>query len=130
MISMGHQSGIGDSTAMLRLTCKCGQIMKVPVESMGIERRCVRCGDAILVTAQNTTPIAQQGNEGGERFLNRVGRGDTKRLIGTMLVDEHVITQQQLDEALRVQKEKGGKLVETLIALEFLETRDFLRFLS
>jgi HD-like signal output (HDOD) protein len=104
--------------------------MKVPVDAMGTTRRCVRCGESIQVTTQNATAVPQAGKEGGERFLNRTGRGDTKRLIGEMLVDEHVITRAQLDAALHVQKEKGGKLVETLIALEYLETREFLRFLS
>lgn len=115
---------------MLRLTCACGQVMKVPTDAMGKVRHCVRCGESVHVTAENTTVIPQRGNEGGERFLNRPAGTDSKRLIGEMLVDEHIITRAQLDAALHVQKEKGGKLVETLIALEYLETRDFLRFLS
>lgn len=125
---MSRNSSLGDATAMLRLTCACGQTMKVPTDAMGGVRRCVRCGEPVTVAADNTEAIPQQGNEGGERFLKRAS--DKKRMIGEMLVDELIITQSQLDQALAVQREKGGKLVENLIALEHLDTRTFLRFLS
>lgn len=125
---MGQDSGLSEAVAMYRLRCACGQTMKVPTEAMGGIRRCVRCGDPITVSMENTEAIPQAGNEGGERFLKRAA--DKKRMIGEMLVEELIVTQAQLDEALALQREKGGKLVENLIALEHLDTRTFLRFLS
>lgn len=50
--------------------------------------------------------------------------------IGEMLVEEGLITQAQLDEALKMQRDKGGKVVENLIALHHIDTRSFLNFLS
>lgn len=53
-----------------------------------------------------------------------------KRRIGELLIDEGLITPQQLQEALDRQREQGGKTVENLIALEHLDAHAFLRFLS
>jgi len=47
-----------------------------------------------------------------------------------MLVQEGIITEGQLDEALTWQQEHGGKLVQTLIGLGFLDTTTFVNFLS
>jgi len=43
---------------------------------------------------------------------------------------EGLITPSQLQEALDKQRTDGGKIVENLIALEFLDTQTFVRFLS
>ena len=50
--------------------------------------------------------------------------------IGELLVRDGAITAPQLQEALDKQREQGGKLVENLIALEYLDTHSFVRFLS
>lgn len=47
-----------------------------------------------------------------------------------MLVDEGVITDNQLDEALRRQQERGTKTVDTLIYLGHMNSEEFVRFLS
>lgn len=52
------------------------------------------------------------------------------RRIGELLVREGLITPSQLQEALEKQRAEGGKIVENLIALGFLDTNTFLRFLS
>jgi HD-like signal output (HDOD) protein len=53
-----------------------------------------------------------------------------KPKIGELLVNENLVTQGQLDKALDRQKKHGGKMVENLIALQFLDPRTFLNFLS
>ena len=53
-----------------------------------------------------------------------------KARIGDMLIAAGLISQEQLVEALRLQKEEGGKTVENLIALEYLDPHDFVNFLS
>lgn len=50
--------------------------------------------------------------------------------IGELLVKDGLITPDQLQEALEKQRSSGGKLVENLIALEYLDTQTFVRFLS
>jgi len=50
--------------------------------------------------------------------------------IGEMLLQEGLISQVQLEEALKMQRDQGGKVVENLIALHHLDTRTFLNFLS
>lgn len=54
----------------------------------------------------------------------------SKRRIGEMLVSEGLITPGQLREALAIQTQKGGKVVEILIASGHLKSDAFVRFLS
>jgi HD-like signal output (HDOD) protein len=47
-----------------------------------------------------------------------------------LLLKEGLITPSQLQDALDKQRTDGGKIVENLIALEYLDTQTFVRFLS
>lgn len=62
------------------------------------------------------------------------GRGRTedgpRRKIGEMLIEDGLITQDQLGKALDLQRDKGGKTVENLIALKYMDAHAFLKFLS
>lgn len=78
--------------------------------------------------ASPQSPAAR--SEAGTR-TQRPGRNDSSKMrIGELLVHEGIISQYDLDRALARQKEKGGKVVENLIALDCLDTRTFLNFLS
>lgn len=50
--------------------------------------------------------------------------------IGAMLRAAGLVTAGQLNEALELQKKQGGKTVENLIALGYLNARDFTKFIS
>src|ERR1043165_1397749 len=50
--------------------------------------------------------------------------------LGELLTKAGLITQDQLKEALKVQKESGGKLGETLIKLSFVAEEDITECLS
>jgi len=53
-----------------------------------------------------------------------------KRLIGAMLVDGGLITTDQLHQALERQRKLGGKVVQNLIALKYLDAETFTDFLA
>ncbi len=53
-----------------------------------------------------------------------------KKKLGDLLVDVGLITQQQLNEAVKVQKEKGGKLGDVLAELNFCSKDVLLSFLG
>jgi HD-like signal output (HDOD) protein len=53
-----------------------------------------------------------------------------KKRIGEMLVWEGLVTTDQVNEALEVQKQHGGKLVGILINLGYLDETTFLEFLA
>lgn len=53
-----------------------------------------------------------------------------KKRIGERLVWDGLVTSEQVNEALKVQKEEGGKLVGILINLGYLDEDTFLEFLS
>ncbi len=52
------------------------------------------------------------------------------RSLGAILLENTTLTQEQLEEALTLQREKGGKLGESLVQLKFLRHEDILKALS
>jgi general secretion pathway protein E len=52
------------------------------------------------------------------------------RSLGAILLENSTLTQEQLEEALNYQREKGVKLGEALIQLKFLRNEDILKGLS
>lgn len=104
---------------MLWLSCECGTRVKVPENRMGGRYTCVRCGRRFKVTDKNTTEVTAD-----------TPKGNFSGPIGEALVHAGIIRQAQLDEALRYQAEKGGKLAENLIALGYLDARTFVNFLN
>lgn len=52
------------------------------------------------------------------------------RSLGAILLENTTLTQEQLEEGLAYQREKGGKLGEVLIQLKFLRNEDILKALS
>jgi putative nucleotidyltransferase with HDIG domain len=55
---------------------------------------------------------------------------EAKKRIGELLVWEGLVTEEQVKEALDVQKKQGGKIVGILINLGYLKEETFLQFLS
>ncbi len=50
--------------------------------------------------------------------------------LGEILIERHLITQEDLDRALELQKERGDKLGKTLVDMGFIAMRDVLAALS
>lgn len=72
---------------------------------------------------------SQTGNPHGA-VKRQVQVQDAKLRIGEMLIDAGLITHDQLEKALELQRARGGKTVENLIALQYIDAHTFLRFLS
>lgn len=53
-----------------------------------------------------------------------------KDRLTEILIKNNLITQQQLEQALRVQKEKGGRLSDIIVELNFLKESDLISALS
>ncbi len=53
-----------------------------------------------------------------------------ERSLGSILLDTTALTEEQLEQALAVQRERGIKLGEALVQLKFLRTEDILKALS
>ena len=62
--------------------------------------------------------------------MSHVAVDGGRLLIGERLIQEGMITPDQLEEALLQQKHSGAKIVATLIALGHLAQGDFLKFLA
>jgi len=53
-----------------------------------------------------------------------------KKQLGELLIERGIITDAQLEEALRVQKEKGGLLGEVLVKMGFTKEEDIAQALT
>ncbi|GLO59758.1 MSHA biogenesis protein MshE [Vibrio sp. MACH09] len=53
-----------------------------------------------------------------------------RKRLGDLLIEENIVTEQQVDQALSAQKQTGRKLGDTLIQLGFISEKQMLEFLS
>ncbi len=58
------------------------------------------------------------------------GKLEVRKPIGELLCEVEVVTGVQVEEALDIQRKQGGKLVETLVRLGYMDWDVFLHFLS
>lgn len=58
------------------------------------------------------------------------GKLEVRKPIGELLCDAELVTKAQVQEALEVQRNQGGKLVETLVQLGYIDWDIFLQFVS
>lgn len=124
---------VTDNTKMHLITCQCGQKMKVPEELIGKACKCVKCGAKLRVTHENVTPVqgpAPQGYTASKGPDKPSVGGPARKRIGELLIEEGLITEAQLHQALAVQAERGGKTFEILIALGHLSKDRLHDFLS
>jgi twitching motility protein PilT len=70
------------------------------------------------------------GRERNPMEKTRTSGGKPHFKLGEMLVKYRIITEPQLKEALKIQKERGGRLGKNLIELGFITEDIFLKFLS
>jgi HD-like signal output (HDOD) protein len=86
------------------LVCDCGHRNNVSLEAASAPITCAKCNSGLKLPA--------------------------KPRIGDLLLREKLISHDQLTEALRLQENEGGKIVENLISLGYLDQHDFISFLA
>ena len=110
------------------LQCDCGQKMKVPAKALGEKVKCVKCGEAILVSGQNTDGVATTTTAPTD--ADDTSSSQPSLRVGELLVEEGLITPNQLQDALDYQRKKGGMTLENLITLEYLTEQGLHEFFS
>ncbi len=94
---------------------KCGQKMKVPVSAAGKAFKCVRCGNIVRYTVPSIdTPTT--GQLGGTESLS-AGTISIGNFVGTLpqwIITSGLVQNQELEEALEIQKKQGGYLLKIL----------------
>ncbi|MBI3117487.1 MAG: HDOD domain-containing protein [Candidatus Hydrogenedentes bacterium] len=117
---------MAEETALLIIECVCGQKMKAPAAAVGKVYKCVRCGEHVQVRREDAKA------EGGSGLLGKARRraDDAQEPIGQLLINQGIITKEQLAEVLAVQNERGGKTFEILIQKKYLDKDELHRFLS
>ena len=73
-----------------------------------------------------TQNIQSFGWAPGTRYVQR----NESRRIGEMLLDACLVSASEINEAVNRQAVKGGKIVDSLIHLGYLNARTFVRFLA
>ncbi len=101
------------------IQCSCGQKLRIPAEATAKTFKCVRCGELIPAPGRQSAA----GTEAA-------GSEDAQEPIGQMLVEEGLVSPEQLDEVLSLQQEKGGKTFELLVDKGYLDREELHRFLS
>lgn len=109
------------------ITCSCGQRMKVPAGGKGKAFKCVKCGARIRLAEDAPPPPSRPVANGKAEAPEPPPAAEP---IGQLLLNAHLITQVQLDEALAIQKTSGGKTFEILISLGYLDRKALHDFLS
>lgn len=129
---------MADTAELMVLSCTCGQKMKVPGDAMGRTYKCVRCASRIKVSEGNSAPlpvekkIPEKPQESQAPPPKQPERETPPAHvpIGQLLLDAGMITDEQLEEALRNQQVQGGKTFEILLALGYIDKDQLHAFLS
>jgi HD-like signal output (HDOD) protein len=133
----GHEN-VTEEAAPVVLTCSCGQKMKAPANAAGKQFKCVRCGEKVVVPgvaspAASAAPVpAAAGPPAAPPPAGGIPpqQPPVAGRIGELLIQQGLINQTQLEEALSMQVKQGGKTFENLIALGHLDKERLHTFLS
>ncbi len=127
---------MGNDTPMMAVICQCGHQMKVPAAAMGKTCKCVKCAERFMLTAQNTrplsvsVPLASPGLQTNPIPKPQASPDAPDRRVGQLLIANGLITEKQLEEALAMQAQRGGRLFEVLIQMDSLGKKELHSFLS
>ncbi len=106
---------------------KCGQKMKVPTSAEGKAFKCVRCGNIIRYIPAPPEPSV--GGQIGGMDVSTSGANFTGTL-SQWLVATDLITSQDLEEAIEIQRKQGGYLLKILYQNAKLPTEKLFDILS
>ena len=114
---------MAQDTAMLLITCSCGQRMKVPAAALGKSATCVRCGERLRISIETTDPSEETASQ-----TNRAERGAplTKEPASIHILRQHgLVNEAAVEEARRVQQDIPDKLWQLLIELGHVSSEGF-----
>lgn len=110
---------MGQDPQQLILVCPCGQKMKVPVEAIGKEASCVKCGQKIPITEQ-TTQASTNGATPKNSSFNVNDDGAVQQLLA-----DGKITPENIEQAVLINTEIDEPLWSILIRLGCFSSSDF-----
>ncbi len=103
--------------------------MKVPETYLGKTGKCPNCNQRLKITEKNTRPLKKK-SEGADGHKAKPDTPPRKKRIGELLIDAGLINEEQLKDALKHQKDNGGKIGEVLVNLGALDVKTFADFLA
>ena len=117
----------------LTTTCSCGRRIDMGGQALGMTIACPDCSEKIILTEDmkkdSVANILRLKNPRSKFEPSRYADLPTER-IGELMVEANVITVAQLEEGLSLQQGQGGRLVDNLILLDYLDRNRFEIFLA
>jgi HD-like signal output (HDOD) protein len=111
--------------------------MKGPPNLLGKTVKCVRCGGQVAVTKKNTSPLAPSTSKLGDRGTPPSNMGPPKtpvaeaaHHIGELLLEDGVLTADQVREAIAVRDREGGQILPIILHLGYLDKLSLHEYLS
>lgn len=119
---------MAQDTAKLLIVCGCGQKMKVPAGAIGKSVSCVQCGEKVTITGDEASPgdPIPSTFEGSGQPPSMPQLDDATDL----LVNNGLVTQAALDEAMLVQRDLPGTIWSILIDMGEMESEGFHELMS
>ncbi|MDQ1256850.1 MAG: type pilus assembly protein PilB [Candidatus Hydrogenedentes bacterium] len=102
----------------------CGQKVRVKKGLFGKDGVCPKCKAKIPI-AEESVRALEPPPVRKERPKRAVPVEAPKKRIGELFIEAEIISQDQLQEALDIQKEKGGKIGEILVSLGYVDIETF-----
>lgn len=110
------------------IVCKCGQKLKVPANAFGKAFKCVRCGSIVVYDESTLANVATTSTKPAElnpTTTTLTSSPDTFFDLPNFLISLGVVSQQDINDALKKQEREGGYLLKILynekkISSEFL----------
>ncbi len=121
---------MSEAAGIMVLQCTCGQKMRVPAEAMGKSTACVKCGEKLKVSPENSTPIEPgasarppaSGTPPSQPSVSAAtpvqGSSGTVEAAIALLIEKGLVDDATLREARLVQRDMGRSTWETLIDIE------------
>jgi len=112
--------------------------MKGPPTLLGKTVKCVRCGNQVAVTKKNTAPLGAQSagppsgdtHQPGEPASSTSSVSESARHIGELLVEDGILSEAQMRQAIAVRDREGGQILPIVLQLGFLDKSSLHEYLS
>ncbi|HIA47160.1 MAG TPA: HDOD domain-containing protein, partial [Candidatus Hydrogenedentes bacterium] len=126
-------STLAEAATKLLIVCSCGQKMKVPASTVGKTVKCVNCGDAIVISAEQESPAPDPIPANFEIPNSPNSAAPPMPALDDatdLLVNSGMVDQAMLDDAMLVQRDLPGTTWSILMDMGCLDSDAFHELLS
>lgn len=117
---------MAQDSAMLVITCSCGQKMKVPAEALGKTATCVKCGERLRITVETADPSDSTMAPAPRPTGSKTTPPPSTEPDPVQLLRQHGLVQDHaIEEAVLLQNDFDRQTWNLLIDLGYVTSEDF-----